>query len=134
MKLSVASLISTLLLVLSPLTCAERILTSTSLNPCMSNSSFSASLFDVAFTPGNRSIVFDVVGVSSIKGNVSIELYVSAYGLQVYKTTIDPCDSEDFKGLCPMNEGPITLNSNFNDIPADTLKQVPGKWRDLRTM
>lgn len=93
----------------------------------MANSSFSASLFDVAFTPGNRSIVFDVVGVSSITGNVLIDLAVSAYGLHVYETTIDPCKSSDFKGLCPMNEGPITLNSNYNDIPASTLSQVPGK-------
>jgi hypothetical protein len=129
MKLSVASLVSTLLLALTPLTCAERVLTSTSLNPCMANSSFSASLFDVVFTPDNTSVVFDVVGVSTITGNVTIEVFVSAYGLQVYKTTVDPCDSVDFKGLCPMNAGPITLNSNFNDIPKDTLKQVPGRWQ-----
>jgi hypothetical protein len=101
-------------------------LTSTSLNPCQANSKFSATLFDVSFTPGNRSLAFDVVGVSSITGNVTIELIVIAYGLQVYKTTINPCNSDDLKGLCPMNEGQINLLSNA-DIPAESLKQVPGK-------
>ncbi|EME83421.1 uncharacterized protein MYCFIDRAFT_59071 [Pseudocercospora fijiensis CIRAD86] len=125
MTRSVTSLISTLLLALAPLTCAERMLTSTSLNPCQANNNFSATLFDVVFTPKNRSLAFDVVGVSSITGNVTIELVVLAYGLSVYKTTINPCDSDDFQGLCPMNEGQINLNSNA-DIPADKLKQVPG--------
>ncbi|EME46267.1 hypothetical protein DOTSEDRAFT_70309 [Dothistroma septosporum NZE10] len=125
MRPSIASLISTLLLALSPLTCAERMLTSTSLNPCQADSNFSATLFDVIFTPANRSLAFDVNGVSSITGNVTIELVVLAYGLSVYKTTINPCDSDDFQGLCPMNEGQINLNSNA-EIPADSLRQVPG--------
>lgn len=126
MRPSIASLISTLLLLATPFTCAERMLTSTSLNPCQSNSSFSATLFDVVFTPANRSLAFDVVGVSSIEGNITIQLNVLAYGLSVYKTTIDPCDNKDFTGLCPMNEGQINLNSNA-EIPASSLAQVPGE-------
>lgn len=100
-------------------------LTSTSLNPCQADSKFSATLFDVAFTPNNRSLAFDVVGVSSIVGNVTIELIVLAYGLEVYKTTINPCES-DLQGLCPMNAGQITLNSNA-ELPASALEQVPGE-------
>lgn len=125
MKPSIAYLISSLLLLLSPLTCAERILESNSLNPCMDNSSFSATLFDVTFTASNRSLAFDVVGVSSVNGNITIELIVFAYGLKVYTTTIDPCGSEDFSGLCPMNEGQINLNSNAN-IDPESLSKVPG--------
>lgn len=125
MRPSLASLF-TGLLALTPAAYAtnERMLTSTSLNPCQADSKFSATLFDVIFTPQNRSLAFDVVGVSSIVGNVTIELLVLAYGLQVYKTTINPCDS-DLQGLCPMNAGQITLNSNA-EIPASALKQVPG--------
>lgn len=125
MRPSIPSLIPALLVALSPLTCAERLLTSTSLNPCQENSNFSATLFDVIFTPDNRTLAFDVNGVSSITGNVTIELVVLAYGLSLYKTTIDPCDSDDFQGLCPMNEGQINLNSNA-EIPADSITRVPG--------
>lgn len=126
MRPSIASLISTLLLLASPFACAERMLTSTSLNACQANNSFSATLFDVVFTPANRTLAFDVNGVSSIEGNVTIQLNVIAYGLNVYKTTIDPCESKDFSGLCPMNEGQIPLNSNAQ-IPASSLQQVPGE-------
>lgn len=126
MKPSIAYLISTLLLVLSPFASAERMLESNSLNPCMDNSSFSATLFDVTFTPANRSLVFDVVGVSSVNGNITIELIVFAYGLKAYTTTIDPCGSEDFSGLCPMNEGQINLNSNAV-IDQESLDKVPGE-------
>ncbi|KJY01732.1 DUF907 domain-containing protein [Zymoseptoria brevis] len=126
MKFSIASLTTALLLVLAPVAYAsERILTSTSLNPCMSNSSFSATLFDVAFTPGNRTLNFDVVGVSSVTGNVSINIEVYAYGLKVFQQNVDPCDSDDLKGLCPMNVGQINLLSNAV-IDADQLSQVPG--------
>ncbi|CAK4033298.1 Flavin carrier 2 [Lecanosticta acicola] len=125
MRPSIASIISALLLAAAPVTCAERMLTSTSLNPCQSNSSFSATLFDVVFTPSNRSLAFDVNGVSSIEGNITIQLNIIAYGLNVYKTTIDPCESDDLRGLCPMNEGQINLQSNA-EIPASSLRQVPG--------
>jgi hypothetical protein len=131
MKLSIASLISTVLVAFAPVVYAgERILTSSSLNPCMSNSNFSATLFDVAFTPGNRTLNFDVIGVSSITGNVTIDLAVFAYGLQVYTQTIDPCDSEDLSGLCPMNVGQINLQSNAQ-IPGDQLSKVPGMLLEL---
>lgn len=116
---------SLLLLLLSPLTCAERMLTSSSLNPCQQNSSFSATLFDVVFTPENHTLTFDVNGVSTTNGNITIDLIVFAYGLKVYSTNIDPCGSEDFSGLCPMNEGQINLNSNAN-IDPESLKKVPG--------
>ena len=127
MRPSIASLMAGLLAFAPAASYAattERMLTSTSLNPCQSDSKFSATLFDVIFTPQNRSLAFDIVGVSSIVGNVTIELLVLAYGLQVYKTTINPCDS-DLQGLCPMNAGQITLNSNA-EISADALRQVPG--------
>lgn len=128
MRLSIASLIPAALLAFAPRAWAgEHILTSTSLTSCQPNSNFSATLFDVAFTPNNRTLAFDVVGVSSITGNVTIQLVVIAYGLHVYKTTIDPCDpSKNLQGLCPMNTGQINLNSNA-EISAENLKDVPGR-------
>ena len=125
MRLPSTSLISTALLALLPTAfAAERLLQSKSLAQCQDNSNFSATLFDVVFTPNNRSLAFDVVGVSSITGNVTIELVVIAYGLNAYKTTLNPCQL-GYQGLCPMNEGQINLNSNA-EIPAEALAQVPG--------
>ena len=110
---------------LAPSTAALKLLESTSLNPCMTNSKFSATLFNVLFTPENGTLFFNINGISAISGNVTAELDVIAYGLNIYKKTIDPCEEKDFDGLCPMNTGNINLKSSTS-LPADTVRQVPG--------
>lgn len=123
---TITTLITSLLVALLPATTfADRLLRSSSLNTCQENSNFSATLFDVVFTPNNGSLAFDVVGVSSIEGNVTIEMVVFAYGLDVYHTTIDPCAS-GLQGLCPMSQGQINLNSNA-DLPEAALDAIPGE-------
>ena len=102
-------------------------LISSSLNPCQENNAFSATLFDVTFTPSNGSLAWDIIGVSSISGRVQIELRVYAYGLKVISDVIDPCSSSDLRGMCPMREGQINMNSNAA-ISQDALSQVPGEF------
>ncbi|KAG9527681.1 TRP-domain-containing protein, partial [Aureobasidium melanogenum] len=102
----------------------ERVISSSSLSTCMANSNFSATLFNVAFTPDNRTLTFNVVGITTISGNVTIDLVISAYGLSIFKKTLDPCQ-EGWAGLCPMNEGQIDLDSNIV-LPADAISQIPG--------
>lgn len=109
---------------LLPTAAAERMIESKSLNPCMSNSSFSATLFNVVFTPDNKTLSFNIVGVSDISGNVTADLEVFAYGFRALKQTLDPCSSADLKGLCPMNTGQINIESNFQ-FDEDTIKNVP---------
>ena len=125
MKSPLLSSLICLLLAILPCASAERMLYSDSLNPCQANNNFSATQFDVVLTPSNNSLSFSVVGVSTITGNVTIDLVVFAYGLRVYEHNLNPCDS-DLTGLCPMNEGQINLPPSNLDIPADALAQVPG--------
>ncbi|KAI6928437.1 TRP-domain-containing protein, partial [Hortaea werneckii] len=125
MKSPLLSSLICLLLAILPCASAERMLYSDSLNPCQANNNFSATQFDVVLTPSNNSLSFSVVGVSTISGNVTIDLVVFAYGLRVYEHNLNPCDS-DLTGLCPMNEGQINLPPSNLDIPADALAQVPG--------
>lgn len=61
-------------------TADERRIESKSLNPCMSNSSFSATLFNVVFTPNNRSLAFNIEGISNIAGKVEADLELLVYG------------------------------------------------------
>ena len=116
--------LTAILLALLPLSSAEQYLSSSSLSSCQSNSSFSATLFDVVFTPSNGSLEFDIVGTSTISGNVSILIIANVYGLQAYKQTLDPC-SEGLLGMCPMSSGPIVINSNLQ-LPSSAVKQIPG--------
>lgn len=128
MRLSLASL--TCLLGLSSLAAAgggansEKMLYSDSLNPCQANNSFSATQFDVVLTPNNNSLSFSMVGFSTITGNVTIELYFYAYGLQAYHTTLNPCEM-GFQGLCPMTDGQINMPQSNIQIPGNQLSKVP---------
>jgi hypothetical protein len=107
----------------SPFTSAIRLLESKSLNPCQENSNFTASLFNVIFTPDNGSIAFDIVGVSSIQGNVSVQAEVIAYGYTALNETIDPCTA-GLGGFCPMSTGQINIQSNLI-VGQSVVKKIP---------
>ena len=104
---------------------AIRLIESKSLNACQDNSSFTASLFNVVFTPDNKTLTFDIVGVSSVQGNVSFGIEVTAYGYRILKETLNPCTMKDLSGMCPMSTGQIDINSNIV-LSQDTINQIPG--------
>lgn len=105
---------------------AEPVLYTTSLSTCQANSGFSASLFDVVYTPNNNSMAVDMTASSTVSGNVLFDFEITAYGYQIMRKTIDPCTSgEEFAGFCPMSPG--NLNNPFN-IPVDSSAKsvIPG--------
>ena len=109
---------------LSSLASAERMIESKSLNPCQDDSLFTATLFNVVFTPDNNSLAFDIVGVSSISGHVTAEIDAIAYGYTALHEILDPC-TQNLEGMCPMNTGQINIQSNIN-IPDSVIKDIPG--------
>ena len=111
---------------LAPLSSAERIIQSNSLNSCKEGiSNFTATLFNVAYTPGNNSLEVDINGLSSISGNVTAQIEVIAYGFTILNQTLDPCEMQ-LSGFCPMQSGSqINIVTNI-DIPDDAAAQVPG--------
>jgi len=127
MRSSISSPVVLLTSVLSILSSASalRLIESKSLNACQDNSSFTASLFNVIFTPDNLTLTFDIVGVSSVQGNVSFGIEVEAYGLTVVKETLNPCTQKDLSGMCPMSTGQIDIQSNIQ-LSQDTVNQIPG--------
>ncbi len=126
MQLRISSTIAFLSLIFSfsPLTSAIRLLESKSLNSCQDNSNFTASLFNVVFTPDNGSIAFDIVGVSSIQGNVTVQAEVIIYGYTALNETINPCTA-GLGGFCPMSTGQINLQSNIA-VGQDVVHRIPG--------
>ncbi len=100
------------------------VLKSTSLNTCQENSGFTASLFNVVFTPINNSASVNILAVSSVQGNVVFDVAISAYGYQIIRKTIDPCQT-GLAGLCPMVTGKVGLPFNL-PISADAARQIPG--------
>jgi hypothetical protein len=103
---------------------AVRLIESKSLNTCQDNSSLTASLFNVVFTPNNLTLTFDIVGVSSIQGNVTFDVDVTAYGYKLLTKTLDPC-TMNLPGMCPMNTGQLDISSNI-DLDQSVVDEIPG--------
>lgn len=104
-------------------TLAEPVLQSNSLNACQEESGFTASLFNVVFTPNNGSAAVDIVAVSSIQGSVVFDFAISAYGFEIMRRTVDPCTS-GLAGLCPMTAGKIPLKFNL-PVSKEAVAQIP---------
>lgn len=101
----------------------ERILQSMSLNSCQDDSGFSATLFNVVFTPSNNSATINVAAVASIQGSVVFDVALNVYGYQFLREVINPCDM-DLNGLCPMNPGPVSMRTAVS--LGDAADQIPG--------
>jgi len=56
------------------------------------NSTFTASLFNIVFTPENNSLALNVVGDSSTEGNVTLYVKAAAYGYQFLSESLNPCE------------------------------------------
>ena len=52
------------------------------------------------------------------------ELEVVVYGYTALRRNLDPC-TNNLEGMCPMNTGPIDIQSNI-DIPKDVVAKFPG--------
>lgn len=109
---------------LSSFASAEDIIQSNSLSSCMVGSNFTATLFNVVYTPKNSSISVNINGVSSLSGNVSAQLEVIAYGFTIVNETLNPCEM-NLAGFCPLQTGNIDITTNI-DVPSSVSKDVPG--------
>jgi hypothetical protein len=104
----------------------EPLLHSSSLNTCQDNSGFTARLFNFVFFPNNGTVSANIVAVSSITGKVVFDVAIAAYGYQILRRTIDPCDpSSALAGLCPMRAGNLQLPFNFQ-LEKSATSQIPG--------
>lgn len=57
---------------------------------------------DVEFDRSSNEVIFDVAGSSSEEQEVTAELVVTAYGIQVFSQDFDPCDEgTKVDQLCP---------------------------------
>src|SRR5438046_1940482 len=119
--------LAAILVVIPFCSASTRLIESKSLNPCMEGSKFTASLFNVVFTPDNNTLAFDVVGVSSIAGNVTANLEVIVYGFSALRHNLDPCSS-GFQGMCPMSTGQIDINSNVI-LSKDVVSKIPSMFK-----
>lgn len=123
MRFSLSKAVAAVLLTLVNVSAAQDMIESSSLTNCQGDSGFSASLFDVVYTPANNSLSVSVNGISTIAGNVTADITVLAYGYQVIQQSVNPCDT-NLDGLCPMTSGPFNILSNIHISPS-VASEVP---------
>lgn len=120
------SLLTFFVAFVAPLVSAVKLLESNALNVCMESSKFTANFFNVVYYPGNNSLVVGFDGVSYISGKVVADISLTAYGINFYQNTLNPCSIEGM-GMCPMAPGPIDLTDVSLPIAGDTASGIPGK-------
>jgi hypothetical protein len=89
--------------ILIPTTLAGDILKTNGFTNCNDgDSTIQVKNVDISFDKSNNEVTFDVAGSSATEQEVTAELIVTAYGIQVYTKSFDPCDSETkVDQLCP---------------------------------
>ncbi|KAI3329083.1 TRP-domain-containing protein [Xylariaceae sp. AK1471] len=105
---------------------ATNILETNSLNACQANSGFTASLFNLRYTPSKptNNVEVNITAISTVEANVKFDIAISAYGYQIYRNTIDPCKI-GLAGFCPMTSG--NLGDPFSlTIDPGAASIVPG--------
>lgn len=103
---------------------AENYLKASSLVTCMDNSQFSATNFDVIFTPNNRTISYDISANIELSGKVKAEVSILAYGFTIIQEEVDPCKL-GLNQLCPFNPGQFEVASH-SQLGEDLVGQIPG--------
>ena len=78
------------------------ILSTNGFSDCSNNSTITVNNVDLQFDRSTNLLTFDVSGTSSKQQAVTATLTVTAYGIQVYQKSFDPCDaSTKVDQLCP---------------------------------
>ena len=126
MRLSFLSLSARILLLFPLLALGERVISSTALEACQDNSTFTASLFNIIFTPDNHSLALNVVGESSSEGNVTLEVHAAAYGYTFLTESIDPCTQSSLSSLCPLQSFEINFDTAYSNISESVIHRIPG--------
>ncbi|ABN68240.2 predicted protein [Scheffersomyces stipitis CBS 6054] len=103
---------------------AQSVLKTSSLLTCMDNSKFTASFFDVRYFPHNTSVYFQVNAISSLDTNVTAQITLIAYGLNILSRNVSLCNL-NYPEICPLTSGHLDLTSSYN-VSRSITDQIPG--------
>ncbi|SCU82276.1 LAFA_0C10220g1_1 [Lachancea sp. 'fantastica'] len=100
-----------------------KLIGTSSLLTCMENSQFTASFFEVQYLAHNKTVVFNIDATTTIQDNITAQVEVIVYGLNVMETKVDLCKLGQ-KALCPLQAGRIDVNS-YQQLNTDLVNQLP---------
>lgn len=102
------------------------VISSSSFSLCpQSKNSLHISRFGFSFSKFDKSITFDVAGQSFSTASVMAQINVTAYGIDAYSKTFDPCLPQyNISQLCPVPIGSFAANGNVA-VPDALLDDIP---------
>jgi hypothetical protein len=104
---------------------AAQILKTSGFSPCITGSEITVQNVDIEYNNDDKKVTFNVAGTSAKRMNVTAELNVTAYGIDVYHNSFNPCDIDTFVSqLCPVPEGPFSA-TGVQTIPSSYASQIP---------
>ena len=104
---------------------ALRIIESSALEECQSNSNLTASLLNFIFTPDNSTVNLNVVGNSFIDGNVTLLVEATVYGYTLLTETLDPC-ALGLVDMCPLTPIPLAFHNIYPNLSSSIIGRIPG--------
>lgn len=96
----------------------------TALMTCMDNSQLTASAFDVTFFSNNATALLNVAVLSTIDGNITAQIEVIAYGINVVMETLDGCNM-GVPTLCPISSGHFQFETTVS-VSQSVINSIPG--------
>lgn len=85
---------------------ASSILKTSGFANCGSKADVQVQTVEIEYDNDNQTVTFDVAGSSTKVQNVTAMINVTAYGVQVYSNTFNPCSASTFvQQLCPGRKG-----------------------------
>ncbi|RMZ80937.1 hypothetical protein DV737_g2785, partial [Chaetothyriales sp. CBS 132003] len=104
---------------------AADILKTSGFTDCGGDSTINVDQVDISFDRSNDTVTFDVSGTSTKEQNVTADLIVTAYGIEVYSKSFDPCDeSTKVDQLCPVPSGSFSAQGS-QEVPSEYASKIP---------
>lgn len=104
---------------------AAKVIQTSALLTCMSNSQFSAKQFNAKFDPDSKKISLDASLISGINGNFSVTAEVIIYGIKILEKNISGCDLSET--VCPISAGRFEFNTSLDASEAkEYIDKIPG--------
>ncbi|KIV83289.1 hypothetical protein PV11_05327 [Exophiala sideris] len=114
-------------LALLPSVLGTDILSTSGVSDCANGTSSSITVNNVSisFDKSSDNITFDASGTSTQDQYVTADLVITAYGVQAYQKSFDPCSSDTYVSqLCPVPAGNFSA-SGTQQIPSSYATLIP---------
>ncbi|CAL3962282.1 hypothetical protein PZA11_000514 [Diplocarpon coronariae] len=104
---------------------ASQILKTSGFSECLAGSNITVHNLDMSYDNYDKTITFNVAGTSLTRMNVTATLNVTAYGIDVYHNSFNPCSESTYiEQLCPIPSGSFSATGT-QTIPPSYASMIP---------